>query len=197
MDRAECGRCGIKATIDDFADKVQKQIKDLSGNDVSAPSISTAIECTVCGYGAMKPSIVLFRSSLPKVFFESVPNDIKDVDLLIIIGTSLRVSPANSLVWRAPKTAMRMLVNREEAGEHLGLLFNVERPSRDFLALGECEEQLLKLMELLGWIDELVPYLQNRQLPESSAKLLQNKLTDAGNPNTMSQQYSCDEIKYL
>ena len=107
--------------------------------------------------------LVLFRSSLPKAFFEKVPNDIKDADLLIVIGTSLRVAPANSLVWRAPKAAMRVLVNREEAGDHLGLLFEEPYATRDYFAQGECDTVLLKLMELLGWTDELEPLLLNNQ----------------------------------
>lgn len=126
----------------------------------------------------MKPSIVLFRSSLPRAFFQSLPNDIKDADLLIVIGTSLRVAPANSLVWRAPKSAMRVLVNREEAGQHLGLLFDEEYATRDYFAQGECETVLLKLMEHLGWADELEPFLLNNEIPESSAQLLQERLNN-------------------
>jgi len=179
MDRAECARCKSEADFNAFCDSVRDQIKDLSGKDPKAPSESTAIECKVCGYAAMKPSIVLFRSSLPKAFFEKVPNDIKDADLLIVIGTSLRVAPANSLVWRAPKTAMRVLVNREEAGDHLGLLFDEAYATRDYFAQGECDTVLLKLMELLGWTDELEPLLLNNQLPESSAQLLRERLVEA------------------
>jgi len=176
MDRAECAQCNSETDYNEFCDCVQNQIKDLSGRDPDAPSESTAIECKTCGYNTMKPSIVLFRSSLPKTFFENVPNDIKDADLLIIMGTSLRVAPANSLVWRAPKSAMRVLVNREEAGDHLGLLFDEEYSKRDYFAQGEIDAVLLELMERLGWVEELEPYLQNNQLPESSAKLLRDKL---------------------
>jgi NAD+-dependent protein deacetylase sirtuin 2 len=121
MDRAQCERCHSNMEYDNFCRKVKEQIKDLSRQDVSAPDESTAILCPTCGYNAMKPSIVLFRSSLPRVFFESVPNDVKDIDLLIIMGTSLRVAPANSIVWRVPKTCLRVLVNREEVGDHLGM----------------------------------------------------------------------------
>lgn len=176
MDRAECARCQTEADFNEFCDSVQEQIKDLSRQDQNAPNESSAIKCKTCGYTTMKPSIVLFRSSLPKAFFESVPNDIKDADLLIIMGTSLRVAPANSLVWRAPKSAMRVLVNREEAGDHLGLLFDEEYATRDYFAQGEIEDVVLKLMDHLGWVDELEPLLQEDKLPESSAKLLRARL---------------------
>jgi len=71
---------------------------------------------------------------------------------------------------------MRVLVNREEAGDHLGLLFDEEYSKRDYFAQGEIDAVLLELMERLGWVEELEPYLQNNQLPESSAKLLRDKL---------------------
>ena len=73
MDRAECARCHSQMDFRSFCDKVQRNIKDISGKDVTAPPESTAIDCPVCGYNAMKPAIVLFRSSLPKEFFEKVP----------------------------------------------------------------------------------------------------------------------------
>jgi NAD-dependent SIR2 family protein deacetylase len=131
MDRAECARCGSPMDFGQFCSSVQTQIKDLTGQDTSAPTESTPITCPVCSYNAVKPAIVLFRSNLPKQFFENVPNDVKEVDLLLIFGTSLKVAPANSLVWRVPKSAMRVLVNREIVGEHLGLNLHEEDQDHD------------------------------------------------------------------
>jgi NAD+-dependent protein deacetylase sirtuin 2 len=202
MDRAQCERCQSDMNYDDFCRKVKEQIKDLSRQDSSAPDESTAITCPTCGYNAMKPSIVLFRSSLPREFFESVPNDVKDTDLLLIIGTSLRVAPANSLVWRVPKTCLRLLVNREEVGDHLGMFAyknfdddddkddqdesdddnnstNINhKKGRDFFASGECDNILLQLIDKLGWINELKPLLEHK-LPESSASVLSEYLKQA------------------
>ena len=120
MDRAECSNCQTRSSFADFCHKVRTQIKDISGKDKSAPSLSTPITCTKCGAEAMKPAIVLFRSSLPREFFENVGPDVRNVDLLIVMGTSLKVAPANSLVWRVPKSAMRLLVNRETVGNTWG-----------------------------------------------------------------------------
>ena len=176
MDRAECERCHSESDFHDFCDKVRAQIKDLSGNDPTAPMVSTPIECTVCGFTSMKPAIVLFRSSLPKAFAQNVPDDVKDVDLLIVIGTSLRVAPANSLVRQVPKSAMRVLVNREEAGGHLGMKFDDPDPNRDFFAQGECDAVVLELMDSLGWIDELEYLLPDKLLPDPSDALLREYL---------------------
>lgn len=184
MDRAECARCHTESDFDDFCNRVRTQIKDLSGKDPMAPKNSTPIECKVCGYTSMKPAIVLFRSSLPKAFAENVPNDVRDVDLLIVIGTSLRVAPANSIVSQVPRSAMRVLVNREEAGGHLGMDFDEHDPTRDFFAQGECDAVFLELMDSLGWIDELEYLLPNKLLPASSTALLIEYLEQRRNRKT-------------
>lgn len=43
--------------------------------------------------GVMKPDIVFFKESLPTNFFASLRDDMQAVDLLVVIGTSLRVAP--------------------------------------------------------------------------------------------------------
>ena len=175
MDRAECANCGQESDFDDFCEKVRTQIKDLSEKDETAPKESSPIVCTNCGYRQMKPAIVLFRSSLPRTFFENAPLDISDADLLIVMGTSLRVAPANSLVWRAPKTALRLLVNREPVGWHLGVSYG-ENATRDYFAQGDCDHVLLNLMTHLGWLNDLEPLLGEEKLPDKSAALLRKRL---------------------
>jgi NAD-dependent deacetylase sirtuin 2 len=180
MDRVECALCKSESDIDDFADKVKTQIKDLSRQDPEAPTDSTPIVCSVCGCSTMKPAIVLFRSSLPTAFFDNVPDDVQDVDLLIVIGTSLRVAPANSIVWRVPRSALRVLVNRDPQGEHLGMNFDESESKRDFFAAGDCESTFLELMDHLGWTNELGSLLNHHQLPDSSAELLKERLAQLG-----------------
>lgn len=43
--------------------------------------------------GVMKPDIVFFGEGLPDVFHESMANDKDECDLLIVIGSSLKVRP--------------------------------------------------------------------------------------------------------
>lgn len=179
MDRAECAMCKTESDFGEFCEHMERQIKDLSSKDPTAPKTSTPIACDLCGAQSMKPAIVLFKSSLPMEFFDNVPDDVQDVDLLIVVGTSLRVAPANSLVWRVPKSAMRLLVNREEVGWHLGM--NFRDSERDYFAEGSCDGVFLKLMGHLGWIDDLAPLLPERKLPQSSADLLQEHLTQQKN----------------
>ncbi|KAI2494078.1 Sir2 family [Fragilaria crotonensis] len=81
MDEAECALCKTKSDFQGFCTLVEKNIKDLTGKDQKAPNSSTPIACQLCGYEAMKPSIVLFRSSLPGEFFRCVREDLPGIDL--------------------------------------------------------------------------------------------------------------------
>lgn len=198
MDRADCERCHHEMDYHRFCQYVKTNVKDLSRKDKNAPTNSTLIRCDNCGDHTVKPSIVLFRSGLPKVFFESLPKDISnDIDLLIVMGTSLRVAPANSIVWRVPRTCMRLLVNRECVGQHLGMKFpdphvdfdnddssssnnddsesDAPRSCRDYYASGDCDEVLLELIQHLGWTDELKPHYEERELPAACMKLLEER----------------------
>ncbi len=95
MDEASCALCNEPMPMEDFCHKLRTKIKDITGKDPDAPSESAPISCPRCQAIGVKPNIVLFRSSLPKEFFQNVPMDTQNVDLLIIIGTSLGVAPAN------------------------------------------------------------------------------------------------------
>jgi NAD-dependent SIR2 family protein deacetylase len=191
MDRAECATCRSEGDMAIFADQVRRQIKDLSRRDTQAPEESTPIDCAVCGCNTMKPAIVLFRSSLPKEFFEKLPGDTAAVDLLIVIGTSLRVAPANSVVWRVPKSALRVLVNREPAGRHLGIEFDPAESKRDYFAQGDCDEVVLELMTRLGWLDDLTPLLETQLLPESSSRLLRGRVERGPSASTSGSGSTC------
>jgi NAD-dependent deacetylase sirtuin 2 len=186
MDTAECAVCNHETPFDDFCQKVQRQIKDITNRDPTAPSKSTPIRCESCGAATVKPAIVLFRSSLPKEFFQKVPEDVKDVDLFLVMGTSLHVAPANSLVWRVPRSAMRVLLNREPVGWHLGMDF--ERHDRDYFGQGNCEDVVLELMDHLGWLDKLEPLLDRDELPKASAILLRERIKQRNTREQLSQR---------
>jgi NAD-dependent SIR2 family protein deacetylase len=174
FDQAECSLCKATSDFDSFCTLVQENIKDITGQDETAPMSSTPIPCHVCGRAAVKPSVVLFRSSLPQEFFDRVPQDISNVDLLIVIGTSLAVAPANTLVFRIPPTALRVVVNDEPVGWRLGIEYG-SHSKRDYFAQGNCDAVMLDLIEHLGWMCDLAPLTD--QLPELSAKLVRDRLS--------------------
>jgi NAD-dependent SIR2 family protein deacetylase len=174
MSQADCAHCGAMQDTAAFHQHVKTHIKDVTGHDPMAPTTSQPMLCTNCHQPGVKPAIVLFRSSLPKVFFEKLPQDLQDIDLLLILGTSLRVAPANSIVWRVPSSCLRVVINREPVGQHLGIRHS--NPKRDFHAAGDCESVVLELMEHMGWLSLLEECVDD--LPTSSAQLLRDKLEE-------------------
>ena len=164
-----CESCGAKADFDEFCDEVKLCIKDIYKVDEDAPSSSKPIKCHKCGHATVKPTTVLFGSSLPKIFFDRIMEDLASVDLLIIAGTSLVVSPANSIVYNVPEDSLRMIVNMEPVGEELGIIYGKES-KRDFFAKGMCDDIFLQLISHLGWYDDLKELIND--LPEGSADMI-------------------------
>jgi len=124
-------------------------------------------ECTKCKKGTIKPDIVFFGENLPVRFFESSQEDFKHCDLLLILGTSLKVQPFAGLVNKVTKNTPRVLINREKAGasstpllENLlgmggGLAFDSPSNTRDVFIQGDCDDGVKKLAALIGWQEDL------------------------------------------
>ncbi|KAH3674996.1 hypothetical protein WICPIJ_009382 [Wickerhamomyces pijperi] len=64
-------------------------------------------------YGVIKPDITFFGEDLPTRYFETVDDDIEKCDLLIIIGTSLQVSPVNEIASKMPHHIPQILINKD------------------------------------------------------------------------------------
>lgn len=169
--RVACEGCGAPCDFDDFCVRLRRNIKDIYKTDPNAPDESSPIPCDRCKKPLVKPTTVLFGSSLPASFFEARQRDMPVIDLLIVAGTSLVVSPANSLVQLVNKDALRVVVNNERVGEELGIKYGGEPSvSRDMHAEGECDDIFLSLMVELGWLDALEAIRD--ELPEQSRSRL-------------------------
>ncbi|MEW5315784.1 MAG: hypothetical protein WDW38_007189 [Sanguina aurantia] len=120
--------------------------------------------CTQCK-GLVKPDIVFFGEQLPDRYHARVATDFPRCDLLIVMGTSLAVQPFASLIHKVPLGVPRLLINREAVGLHRksscglgpspGFRFSHPRNDRDVLQLGDCDQGVMQLAELLGWGEEL------------------------------------------
>ena len=112
--------------------------------------------------GLVKPDIVFFGEQLPERFFQCAETDVSQADLLIILGTSLKVQPFASLVGLVKDSVPRLLINREQVGTEqqplvrmLGFIddraldFSEEHQYRDACYLGDCDAAVEKLCELL------------------------------------------------
>jgi NAD+-dependent protein deacetylase sirtuin 2 len=168
---AACEGCGNEMNYDEFCTLVRNNIKDIYQQDDNAPTESKPIVCNHCQQPLVKPKTVLFGRQLPTEFFHSVQNDLPNVDLLFIAGTSLVVSPANSVVRAVPSDTIRVVVNKEPVGAELGIAYPESQVvnTRDYFAQGECDDIFLELIVELGWLDDL-----NIDLlpPESAERVL-------------------------
>lgn len=150
-----CEDCRASYPMDCFLTKLKENIKDIYGIDANAPKESTNIACLACAGNGVKPATVLYGSSLPEQFFTGMEEDFPDnVDLLIVIGTSLTVFPANSLVGKVSPECKRLIINREPVGEYFGVNYS-ETATRDYFLQGDSDESIEKLVAQLDWENEL------------------------------------------
>ncbi|PAB60266.1 NAD-dependent deacylase [Anaeromicrobium sediminis] len=103
IQRIRCERCSEEATIEEFLNKHN---------------------CKECGSSMLRPGVTLFGESLPQEDWNNAIRDIEKADLLIVIGTSLQVSPVNQLPLMMKGN--KVLINREDVDEdydfHLKIL---------------------------------------------------------------------------
>jgi len=150
-----CEDCGANCSVEEFNNKVKRNIKDIYKLDPTAPAESTPIPCETCGKNGLKPRTVLYGSRLPDRFFQSISTDFpQNVDLIIVAGTSLTVSPANELPCLVSEKTPRLLVNREPVGKELGIKYGTSS-TRDIYSNKECDLVFLYLASKLGWIEDL------------------------------------------
>eukprot|EP01132_Coremiostelium_polycephalum_P004519 gene4519-5634_t len=111
--------------------------------------------CNLCS-GIVKPDIVFFGESLPSRFSQLVREDFPKCDLLIVIGTSLKVQPFASLINFATNIP-RLLINFEEVGENSYGGFRFSDPSNqlDVKWIGDCQVGITEFAKLLNWDQEL------------------------------------------
>lgn len=153
--KVACEGCGELADYDRFCDDIKTMIKDIYNQDQEAPLESTPIPCEKCKQPLVKPTTVLFERNLPADFFLRAQEDLPKLDLLIVAGTSLVVSPANSLVAAVPKKTIRVVINLDPVGVELGIEYEDSPNKRDYFAQGECDGVFLALIKELGWLEHL------------------------------------------
>ncbi|PNI26991.1 SIRT3 isoform 6 [Pan troglodytes] len=119
------------------------------GEDIRADVMADRVpRCPVCT-GVVKPDIVFFGEPLPQRFLLHVV-DFPMADLLLILGTSLEVEPFASLTEAVRSSVPRLLINRDLVGP---LAWHPR--SRDVAQLGDVVHGVERLVELLGWTEEM------------------------------------------
>nr|XP_043901869.1 NAD-dependent protein deacetylase sirtuin-1 [Solea senegalensis] len=97
-------------------------------------------QCPDIPLAIMKPDIVFFGENLPEMFHRAMKQDKDEVDLLIVIGSSLKVRPVALIPNSIPHEVPQVLINREQL-PHLN--FDVE-------LLGDCDVIINELCHRLS-----------------------------------------------
>lgn len=109
--------------------------------------------------GFVKPGITFFGENLPHRFWHMAPNDLKEADLLIVLGTSLQVYPFAEMINTVSPRCPRLLINKEPVklsdGSSPGFRFHRDDNYRDVFLQADCDEGIHKLCKLLNWEPEL------------------------------------------
>ncbi|MFI6587250.1 SIR2 family NAD-dependent protein deacylase [Embleya sp. NPDC050493] len=98
--RARCMRCRRTAPMDDALRTVRA--------GVAEPA------CPACATGVLRPDVVLFGEHLDRDVYGRAANVVRAAELLLVIGTSLRVDPVAALCATAVDCgAVLVIVNAE------------------------------------------------------------------------------------
>lgn len=111
--------------------------------------------------GVMKPDITFFGEALPSRFGDRLSNHDKDlVDLVIVIGTSLKVAPVSEVIPYLPAHIPQMYISKTP----------VSHVNFDVDMLGNCDVVVAELCKRAGW------ELEHDMIPED--QVIQVRLQD-------------------
>jgi len=96
---AACTLCGTRSSMNDLQQRVEAG--------------ETDPQCALCG-GYLKAATILFGQRIPRAELDRAIALTRECDLFLVIGSSLRVSPASRLPWLAVERGTPLLIlNRE------------------------------------------------------------------------------------
>ena len=140
-----CAKCNKEIDIEKINEGIQKD---------------EIYYCPTCG-GPCKPNVVFYGEGLPHRFFEKL-QECKDVDLIIIMGTSLKVQPFASIPYLTNPKADTVVFNMESVG---GYTFNRLYCNALFIE-GKTDENVLKFLKDCNMIDEFKDFMKNEYKDE-------------------------------
>ncbi|KAJ2353723.1 NAD-dependent histone deacetylase sir2 [Coemansia sp. RSA 2618] len=104
--------------------------------------------------GIMKPDITFFGEKLPDQFDEALLADREQADLLLVMGSSLKVAPVSDIMGHLPHAVPQIVINKTPI-----LHFNF-----DVQLLGNADDIVAYLARRCGWV------LQHERIPGESTE---------------------------
>lgn len=131
--KCSCTTCGQQFEGDVIKEEVLKQI----------------VPHCKCG-GVIKPNIVFFGEDLGDEFHRHVVEDKSKVDLIVVMGSSLKVRPVSMIPHCVDKSVPQILINRESLPHY----------AADIELLGNCDDIIRDICYNLGgpFIDMVTAY---------------------------------------
>jgi NAD-dependent SIR2 family protein deacetylase len=97
--------------------------------------------------GLFKPDMTFFGEEVPDVYAPRLRIDRGKVDLLVMIGTSLKVEPVNEMPFRIPSAVPQIWISKDRC-QRDGVKVDIE-------LLGECDLIMEEIARRAGWEREL------------------------------------------
>lgn len=140
---AKCPKCAAGQVS---TTKSKKHSRDDDSDDESFGGRNSPI------FGVMKPDITFFGEALPDKFEQTLIGGDADIcDLLLCIGTSLKVSPVSETVRIVPPSVPQIYISKEP----------IHHNEFDLTFLGPCDDVIEHLCQVLDWkLDH--PMMKNR-----------------------------------
>jgi NAD+-dependent protein deacetylase sirtuin 2 len=114
---AHCVKCNAEYDMEYMRNKLMNLTDGKKATDDDTKCIPwCACDQADCE-GYVKPDIVFFGENLPSRYFTLRESDLHNADLLIVAGTSLKVTPFADTMHYCNVKAPRLLVNRDRVGE--------------------------------------------------------------------------------
>ncbi|KDQ26824.1 hypothetical protein PLEOSDRAFT_1077645 [Pleurotus ostreatus PC15] len=107
--------------------------------------------------GIMKPDITFFGEKLTSDFDHSLEADRSKVDLLLVIGTSLKVAPVADILYHLPHSVPQILINKTP----------IKHINPDVILLGDADAIVHHICQKLGW--DLSPSSSPSPSPSATA----------------------------
>lgn len=168
---ATCVTCGYRVKGDSiYNDMRNKEIaycpKCASTRRRLMASDDTYVEES---YGVMKPNITFFGEALPSLFHDNINHDLRETDLVISIGTSLKVAPVAEIVDKVPPNVPQILINKDP----------IHHCNFDVSLLGFCDDVVSYLCEQLG-SDWDIDHPDYKRLVGDGTNLVLDETTEKG-----------------
>lgn len=138
--KASCTNCGYCVDGELIKKEVMEQKVPLCPKCKVKAKDQTSSSVDGSKLAVMKPNIVFFGEQLGDEFHNSLDSDKDALDLLIVIGSSLKVRPVAMIPHSVPPQVPQILINKEPLDN---FVFDIE-------LLGNCDEIIQELCLRLG-----------------------------------------------